>query len=385
MEFKVDKKKSLTIIIYSNLSIGGGGRETWLSNFVNAPEIIRHFERISVLNALSVNESGSKIKFPTTVQHKEIDVTSYGGLKRILKFSQFCRKHMKEERNSSNHYVFSIGTFIDNIAGYYACFGSKCIKGTWIRGILEKELAQRHSKNMLSVIRGLEVFLLKSSVLVISNGQDTADFYKLKGIESTVINNGIYLDKFTQRQHGDPVIIGFIGRLNLEKGIDFFIKSLSSVIGVKNLKVIIAGDGSQRSALIETIERLKGKVNIQYLGVVDNDKIPALLASLDISIHLTGTGLLGGGGVSHSLVEAMASGNRIICWENAIYNQVCGSSKFYKAQENNLDSLNKVMKAAIENAVKEKQPDTAMIEAVKKYSFQHHVESFLNLISPPKR
>ncbi|MBA6396542.1 glycosyltransferase [Colwellia sp. BRX10-4] len=377
----MNKKKSLTIIIYSNLSIGGGGRETWLNNFVNSADILSYFEKITVVNALSVQEMGSKIIFPLTVQHKEIDVTAYGKIKRIIKFSRFCRRHLKEEINNPNHYVFCIGTFIDNIAASYGCFGSKCIKGTWIRGILEKELAQRRSGFMLSVIKLIEVFLLKISKIVISNGQDTADFYKLKGVDSTVINNGIYLDKFTQKQNGNPIVIGFIGRLNLEKGIDFFIDSLPSFIGVKNLKVIVAGDGSEKNHLIEAITKLKGQVEIQHLGVVDNDKIPALLATLDISIHLTGTGLLGGGGVSHSLIEAMASGNRIICWDNAIYNQVCGSSFFYKAKEDNLDSLNEVLKLAIETAAKENKPDTKMIESVKEYSFQHHVKSFLSLIS----
>ncbi len=372
--------KTLTIIIYSNLSIGGGGRETWLNNFVHSPDVLNYFERITVVNALSVNEQGSKIKFPSGVQHKEIDVTMYGGIKRILKFSHFCRKHIKET-DCSNHYVFSIGTFIDNIAGYYACLGSMCIKGTWIRGILEKELAQRHSGNVLALIKKLEVFLLRESSLVISNGQDTADFYKEKGIDSTVINNGIYLDKFTQKQNGAPVVIGFIGRLNLEKGIDYFIKSLPSFAEVNNLKVIVAGDGSEQSSLLAAIELLKDKVNVDYLGVVDNNKVPELLASLDISIHLTGTGLLGGGGVSHSLIEAMASGNRIICWENPIYNQVRGSSYFYKAKENNLDSLNEVLSLAIDTAAKEKEPDVKMIESVKQYSFQQHVKSFLSLIS----
>ena len=373
---------NLTIIIYSNLSIAGGGRETWLANFINSKEIVSSFKSLTVLSATSSKELGTSIEFPDNVIHNSIDVSHLSNIKRIIGFSQFCRKFVKQvDREGEKHVVICLGSYIESIAGFFACKNTSAYRVTWIRGLLEKELAQRHSGGVLEVFKLLEVFLLKRNQLVLSNGKDTAAFYEEKGIVSEVVNNGIHLNKFYQLQTGEKIRLGFVGRLNLEKGIDYFIGCLSELTNENDLEIIIAGDGFQKETLQRVQKQLQGKVNISYLGVVDNHKIPELLAHLDISCHLTGTKTLGGGGVSHSLIEAMISGNRVICWDNEIFRQVDGFSSFFSAKEGSKDELLKCFRAAIQNARDEKGPSQVMINAAQNYSFHSHIQRFLEIVN----
>ncbi|MFY8298529.1 glycosyltransferase family 4 protein [Pseudoalteromonas sp. SS15] len=374
------KDINLVIIIYSNLSIGGGGRETWLANFTNASEILKSFKSITVLNATSNVEQGTPINFPREVNHRSVDVTPFNNVKRISTFASFCSHHIKaSDKLGDKQLVICLGSYIESIAGYFACRGTKAFKVTWIRGILEKELAQRHSGVILELFKKLEIFLLKRNQLVLSNGQDTADFYIKKGIPSKVINNGIYLDKFSQSQKGDKIRLGFVGRLNLEKGINYFIQCLDELQGEQDIEVIVAGDGFEKEALLEAKKRLNGKVSIQYVGVVDNHKVPELLSKLDISFHLTGTKILGGGGVSHSLIEAMASGNRIVCWDNDIFRQVEGFNNFFAAKEESQSELLRSMHDAIQDARNASGPSQLMVKAAQEYSFSSHVNRFLKI------
>ncbi|WP_257324839.1 glycosyltransferase [Pseudoalteromonas rhizosphaerae] len=373
---------NLTIIIYSNLSIAGGGRETWLANFINSKELLSSFKSLTVLSATSSKELGTPIKFPDNIIHKSIDVSHVNNIKRIANFSKFCAKFVKQvDREGEKHVVICLGSYIESIAGFFACKNTRACRITWIRGVLEKELAQRHSGAILEVFKFLEVFLLKRNQLVLSNGKDTAAFYEEKGIASEVVNNGIHLNNFYQSQTGEKIRLGFVGRLNLEKGIDYFTDCLSELTNEKNLEVIVAGDGSQKEILQRVQKQLKGKVNISYLGVVDNYKIPELLAHLDISCHLTGTKILGGGGVSHSLIEAMVSGNRVICWDNEIFRQVEGFQNFFSAKEGSKDELLRCLRAAIQNARDEKGPSQAMIDAAQGYSFYSHIQRFLEIVN----
>ncbi|TMP36628.1 glycosyltransferase family 4 protein [Pseudoalteromonas rubra] len=373
---------NLVIIIYSNLSVGGGGRETWLANFTHSTDILNSFKSVTVLNAASCFEQGTPIEFPEQVNHKSVDVAPFNNVKRIATFASFCSEYIKaQDKAQEKQVVICLGSYIESIAGYFACRGTHAYRITWIRGILEKELAQRHSGFMLEVFKKLEVLLLKRNELVLSNGQDTADFYLAKKIPSKVINNGIYLDKFSQAQCGDKIRLGFVGRLNLEKGIDYFIACLEELKNQTDIEVLVAGDGFEKESLLEIKEKLKGSVNIQYLGVVDNHQVPELLAKLDVSFHLTGTKILGGGGVSHSLIEAMASGNRIVCWDNEIFRQVRGFSHFFAAREEDLEDLKLCLEKAITQAREQKSAAAEMVEAVKNYSFQSHVKRFLSIVT----
>lgn len=371
---------NLTIIIYSNLSIGGGGRETWLANFINSKEVLSSFKSLTVLSATSNKELGTPIEFPDNVNHKSIDVSHLSNVRRIISFSKFCSHFVKQvDIKGEKHVVICLGSYIESIAGFFACKNTRAYRVTWIRGLLEKELAQRHSGAMLEVFKLLEVFLLKKNQLLLSNGKDTAAFYQGKGITSEVVNNGIHLNKFYQSQTGEKIRLGFVGRLNLEKGIDYFIDCLSELANEEGLEIIVAGDGSQKETLLRAQKQLQGKVDINYLGVVDNHKIPELLAKLDISCHLTGTKILGGGGVSHSLIEAMVSGNRVICWDNEIFRQVEGYPNFFSAKEESKNELLHCLRAAIQNARDEKGPSHAMINAAQGYSFSSHVQRFLEI------
>ncbi|PKG80387.1 hypothetical protein CXF80_19980, partial [Shewanella sp. Actino-trap-3] len=57
------KYDNLIIIIYSDLAKSGGGRETWLAQFLNNERILNSFNYFHVISATSINESSETIDF----------------------------------------------------------------------------------------------------------------------------------------------------------------------------------------------------------------------------------------------------------------------------------------------------------------------------------
>ncbi len=149
------------------------------------------------------------------------------------------------------------------------------------------------------------------------------DWINSKKIE--VIYNGIDLDKFSKldfRFHGNDkeknennITLGFVGRLEKEKGAEYLIKALhlchprpASERGInsgENLKLKILGDGTQRKNL-ETMSNQFGlKDKIEFLGFKNN---PAnFYQEIDILIIPSLWE-----GLSIVALEAMASGIPII-------------------------------------------------------------------------
>jgi glycosyltransferase involved in cell wall biosynthesis len=101
-------------------------------------------------------------------------------------------------------------------------------------------------------------------------------------------------------------IVGFIGRLEKVKGISQFIDAAICILQqTKEIYFIVVGDGSERSAMEEQVNRLGLQNNFRFLGFVDNPvgyfSILDLyvLSSLDEGIPLT-------------LLEAMSLGVPVI-------------------------------------------------------------------------
>jgi glycosyltransferase involved in cell wall biosynthesis len=89
------------------------------------------------------------------------------------------------------------------------------------------------------------------------------------------IHNGIDPDKYSQmavppRNHGDGLVIGFVGRLVQGKGADHLIRALADLRSQLPVKLLIAGDGPERLRLASLAQTLGVGSEIVFLGVVDD-------------------------------------------------------------------------------------------------------------------
>jgi glycosyltransferase involved in cell wall biosynthesis len=102
------------------------------------------------------------------------------------------------------------------------------------------------------------------------------------------------------RRHGLPMV-GVIGRLSSEKGIDVLLDAVASCFanGIP-ISVIIAGDGPERYSLQTQATTLGLAAHVHFLGTVDN--LPALYSQLDLVVLPSRSE-----GLPNVLLEALAA------------------------------------------------------------------------------
>jgi len=97
-------------------------------------------------------------------------------------------------------------------------------------------------------------------------------------------------------------IVGLIGRLSVEKGIDIFLRAAARVvIGLPNAQFVVVGEGDDLDKLELLIDELKIRGNVSMLG--RREDMPAIYASLDVMVSSSRQE-----GLPIAILEGMASG-----------------------------------------------------------------------------
>ena len=103
----------------------------------------------------------------------------------------------------------------------------------------------------------------------------------------TVVPYGVDLSRFqpSARNGARPgnVVIGAVARLSPEKGLDVLLRAAARLIeSGTRLRVVLAGDGPQRGRLTRLAEELGIAEHVDFRGEMAHERVPALLAELDI-------------------------------------------------------------------------------------------------------
>jgi glycosyltransferase involved in cell wall biosynthesis len=159
--------------------------------------------------------------------------------------------------------------------------------------------------------------VLKHAAAALASTQDMATTLKRTyQRDITVVPNGIDIEQFSEAatlrksarnklgiQDTDMVLV-FVGRLLTSKGLVYLLKSMPIVLQhANNIKLVMVGDGADRSLLEQMALELGLQNNIIFTGMVPNEAVPGYLAAADIFVFPS---LSEGFGIV--VVEAMASG-----------------------------------------------------------------------------
>jgi glycosyltransferase involved in cell wall biosynthesis len=130
------------------------------------------------------------------------------------------------------------------------------------------------------------------------------------------IYNGIDPDTYAPRDepdlsNGTDLIVGFAGRLIAGKGADRLIRAVAEARERVSVRLVIAGDGPERSHLESIANALALGTHVEFLGVVDD--APAFWRSCDIAAVPSDTFVES---FSMTTLEAMASGSAIVASRN---------------------------------------------------------------------
>jgi glycosyltransferase involved in cell wall biosynthesis len=128
-----------------------------------------------------------------------------------------------------------------------------------------------------------------------------------------LVRNGIDLRPFdaaipSLRSNSDdqPPIVGLVGRLSVEKGVDIFLRAAALVLAeLPTTKFVVVGDGPDHNKLESLIDELKIRENVSMLG--RRDDMPSVYASLDMMVSASRQE-----GLPIAILEGMASSRPLI-------------------------------------------------------------------------
>jgi glycosyltransferase involved in cell wall biosynthesis len=105
-----------------------------------------------------------------------------------------------------------------------------------------------------------------------------------------------------------PPLIGYIGRLSGEKGIQHFAQALPAILSEqKDLRVLIGGDGELKEAIAGTLQEEGIADRVNLLGIITHDDISKYLNQLRLLVLPSYTE-----GLPNIMLEAMACGTPVL-------------------------------------------------------------------------
>lgn len=126
-----------------------------------------------------------------------------------------------------------------------------------------------------------------------------------KSIDKYVETNGVNKVKFSKLKTNDQYRIIFLGRLEKNKGIYYFLETLKLLRenNVKNIKVEIIGDGNERRKVSLFCKKHDLEKFVVIHGSIEHSKVLTNLSNSDIYISLNNDGQ-----ISNSNLEATRAG-----------------------------------------------------------------------------
>ena len=169
-------------------------------------------------------------------------------------------------------------------------------------------------------VSSLSKLYSQSSVAMIAPSQKTKDMLQGYNIKTDikVIPTGLDLVKFNKNQSTDlqikeirekfnftkeDFVVVFVGRIAKEKSIDIVIDGFSEIVKTnKNIKLLIVGDGPEKTELESKVDSLKLNDQIYFAGKVPSNQVPSYYHSCQafVSASLTET-------QGMTYIEALAS------------------------------------------------------------------------------
>lgn len=374
----------IDLVMISRLGPADGGRETWLKNFLKEIAKLKLGYKFS-LKTLKKEKNNILSSIDQSVLANAIEIKcEKSWIPIAINFIiKFFIKNVFRKKNADH--VIAVGGLEEALAVAISYLvrpvnGQKIL---WLRTIYTKEKGYRLNKITQFLLLKFEIYLIRYFFdLVIVNGEDTAEFYRAKGINCVVINNAIETEKWSKISisPSTKIRIAFIGRLSEVKGIKSFLNSIELLYenyGLNGFEFHIAGDGPFKEAVLE----LQNRKLLTYHGAIPNDAVPLLLAQMDCCVALTFLmDFMGGGGVSNALIEQMASGQKIIAWNNKIFKKVLTEENSYLVDQGSTEQIVNSYLSIYSNQDLAKSKAAAAKITSKNYSIVNHVQIFIELI-----
>lgn len=384
---------NLHIFICSSLQKGAGGCEIWLEYFIKnilkldtKRKIYIYYVKDYKNNIITFDSNRVLFEYSNKISNNGLVTVPLYTINSLIKVIQNITKRDICLFIGSTYVAF-IGIFLSL---YRLFFCKDILLITWIRSISIEELRVR-SPWIATIMESIEKLLLNQCQIVICNGLDTFNYYKSKFNIPNIefINNALSVNDLFLLENKilkkNIINIGFLGRYCYEKGFDKYLESIELFYKRVSENTIKREIRFHSYGYGELEKNIKSKFIVNH-GRYEPSELKTILDKIEVVVFFNETGKAGG--VSHSLLEAMASGRVIVAWDNIIHRQVVNNKSANFIKENDLDELNNFyysLAMGDEMIINEiyKKTLVAKCEA-EKYSPGNHVKKFLEIINKYK-
>ncbi len=139
----------------------------------------------------------------------------------------------------------------------------------------------------------------------------------------------------------DPPVVGFVGRMLHQKGVDLLIRAVASMREPRPALVLI-GDGPDREAFARLAEELGIGSRTRFVPMVAHDQVPALLASIDSLVLPSRTTPRWKEQFGRVLIEGMAAGCVVVGSSSGAIPEVLGDAGLVFPEED-ADALRRAL------------------------------------------
>lgn len=383
-------KRFIDIVMISRLGVGDGGRETWIYNFMaevsrQQPDVA--FRIFSLPLAPDNILVTTDIKQKVDVEHIEIPCVKTRVplvLSFVRTFPAIYRQH-RSARNTESVAVVGVGSLGEALSVYLGSRGAPASleRIMWLRTVFTREKFDRIPCILMSAIKFTEESLLNRAFdQIVANGDDTAAYYRERGVECEVIHNAVRLAEYygASRTPQGKLAVAFVGRLSDVKGTAEFLAAVRQAANsglLDQVEFHVAGAGPGQAQ----VQPLHEQGLLHYHGALSNRDMPGFLAQMDCCVALTSfTPSLGGGGVSNALIEQMAARKIVVAWDNVIFRNALYDQEGYFVPQGDATALHQCFRYIVANPEEAQRKALTASEGVKRYDIRHHVGKFFELL-----
>jgi glycosyltransferase involved in cell wall biosynthesis len=323
---------NIIFLINSPFPYYAGGIETWLYNVSKRLcsehdiTIISHAYQPYPLMFDDIPKQFKFIKFKTMNDYKylRVFVHSYINVLNLFIGSWSMARSLREAiKGNTKYYIIALDTMFNVGASYRIRKSNKNVVLIASSRGPHAEVLTKSFPLCKEIFLSYERKMLKTADAIWANGFDTMAALKNKGFNSVLMRNGVDFNSINDAPTSGleaplcttNIKISSVGTLSDIKGVNELIDACAILNnrGIKNIELFFVGKGEPEKYKDRAIKFNIGE-KVHFLGHKSN--AGAYMKKCDIIACLSG-----GGGMSMSAIEAMASGIPIIAWDSPVYRQ----------------------------------------------------------------
>lgn len=222
-----------------------------------------------------------------------------------------------------------------------------------------ESIAYRNAAGAVAGIPSVE------SVLRQGGFRGPVEMIPLGGVTQELFHpNGPKIQELTR---ADVPLVGYMGRLAPEKGVDDLIRALAGT----NARLVLIGDGSERQALVDLA--IQQKVDAIFVGPVTQESAPGYLRSLDVLVLPSRTTPRWKEQWGRVLTEAMACGTPVIGSDSGEIPWVIGDAGLVYP-EGSVRAMNETIRKVLEDKDLAWRLRNAGLKRAAEFTWDRHAE-----------